>query len=122
MERKPSLTPVAWDIDQRLPYTVVAECRMGIEVLGTVAAEQPFPLESLVVTLGGLQKALRGGHPIIFCEISHFGPSFFKIFMRVILILTLIAFFYDYNIEIYQKTLVKGVELSFGVKFTKPRP
>jgi hypothetical protein len=36
-------------------------------------------------------------------------------------ILTLIGSSYGYNIEICQKTLVKGVEFSFSLKFTKPQ-
>jgi hypothetical protein len=49
-------------------HRVVTECRMGIEVLPTIAAKQTFPLESVASSIGQLRKALHDGHATIFFE------------------------------------------------------
>jgi hypothetical protein len=103
-------------------HRVVTKCRMGIEVLATAVTEQPSPMESVASTFSQLRRALHDGHATIFFEPPQRYPGIPLLKVLWFLgILTLIGLSYGYNIEVCQKTLVKGVEFSFSLKFTKPQ-
>jgi hypothetical protein len=103
-------------------HRVVTEGRMGIEVLATVVAEPFSPMEAVASTISQLRKALHDGHATISFEPPQRYPGIplLKVFW-FLGILTLIGLFYGYNIEVYQRTFVKGVDFSFSLKFTKPQ-
>lgn len=103
-------------------HRVVAECQMGIETLATVVAELSSPMECVAGTISQLREALHDGHATIFFEPPQRYPGIPLVKVLWFLgILTMIGLFYGYNIEVYQKTLVKGIEFSFSLKFTKPQ-